>query len=169
MQDIQECHSERGIENNIQATDSREDMRAMANNNDTDVEERTDLKGTKKAEKGPKKKPKKIISERDISKRPSLSRSVSAVFTGKLRRLSISTPSSPISNQSFEMGVEIPSDHDNRQENAERMLKKPPRKSKQKKATKSKDEGGEHKGRAYLGLFQRPSKSKIRVGNIDRF
>ena len=168
MQEIHECRTEQSIESNIQAMNSGVEMRAKANNAEANVEERTDMEVPNNLEKEPEKKKMKINSGRDSSKRPPLSRSMSGVFTRKLKRLSLSTPSSPVSNQSFEMTPSDPASHQH-QENHDRnrMLKKPPKNPKQKGATKGQEEDGEHKKRAYFGLFKIPGKN--RVGIMDRF
>ena len=158
MQEIHECRAEQSIESNIPAMNSGVEMRAKV---EVNVEKRTNMEIPKNLEKEPEKKPKKIISERDSSKRPSLSRSMSVVFTRKLKRLSLSTPSSPVSDQSIEV---TPSDPAGHQENHDRngMLKKPPKKTpKQKGVTKGQEEDVEHKKRAYFGLFKRPGKNRV--------
>ena len=120
MQEICECHTEENTNNSINEMSTGVEMRPTNNVDDNDVQEPPrDLDVSKNPRNMPKKKQKKIISERQHgSRRPSLSRSISGVLAAvKLRRLSISSPSSPFSNQSCEMGgAETPGDAGNQRE-----------------------------------------------------
>ena len=144
MQEISDCNAEGSVDQE----GSGIEMRANTNNAEIHADE-----GTTVTEK-------KLQKQKKIpSGRPSLSRSMSGVFNGKLKRLSMSTPSSPVSDHSFEMTPSDPVDH-----GAKRKSKKPPRSPKQPKGQD--DEDGKHKRRTYFGMFKRSSK-KQRVSMSD--
>merc|ERR1712117_728637 len=65
----------------------------------------------------------------------------------------MSTPSSPVSDHSFEVTPSDPVDH-----GAKRKSKKPPRSPKQPKGQDEED--SEHKRRTYFGIFKRSSKKQ---------
>ena len=150
MQEGTDCNAEGSVETEMRSG-SEIEMRAKANNAEASADEATTV--TNNPETKPKKQ-KKIHSGR-----PSLSRSMSGVFSGKLKRLSMSTPSSPVSDHSFEVTPSDPVDH-----GAKRKSKKPPRSPKQPKGQDEED--SEHKRRTYFGMFKRSSK-KQRVSMSD--
>ena len=144
MQEGTDCNAEGSVEQEVRFG-SEIEMRAKTNNAETSADEGTTV--TNNPEKKLKKQ-KKIPSGR-----PSLSRSMSGVFNGKLKRLSMSTPSSPVSDHSFEVTPSDPVDH-----GAKRKSKKPPRSPKQPKGQDEED--SEHKRRTYFGIFKRSSKKQ---------
>ena len=150
MQEGTDCNAEGSVEQEMRSG-SEIEMRAKADNAETNAEE----EGTT-GETHPETKPKK--QKKIPSGRPSLSRSMSGVFNAKLKRLSMSTPSSPVSDHSFEVTPSDPVDH-----GAKRKSKKPPRSPKQPKGQDEED--SEHKRRTYFGIFKRSSK-KQRVSRV---
>ena len=158
MQEIEECQTEPSIENEIQKIQA---MNSGVEMREKNAEEKTDVKVPNHPGRESKKKT-KMSSGRDSSKGPSFTRTVSGVFSGKLKlkRLSISTPSSPV----LEMGAETPSDPASHQEKHDHLLKKPPKTPQQ-----GQEKDGEYRRRAsYWGIFKRPGKNS-RVGTFDRF
>ena len=145
MQEATDYNAEGSVDQEMRSG-SEIEMRAKAR---TETETNAD-DGTTETNNPEKrlKKQKKIPSGR-----PSLSRSMSGVFNGKLKRLSMSTPSSPVLEHSFEMTPNDPVDH-----GAKRKSKKPPRSPKQPKGQDEED--GEQKKRSYFGIFKKSSKKQ---------